>query len=99
LVVWTSIIYRQIQTVHVTAPGSVIGQAGGLLASASLSVCGLVSWTMANTADLADPAISKVLSTLAFVFGGPGFVAMFGLLLAGVSISGLSTALMPRPVA
>jgi hypothetical protein len=77
----------------------VIGLAGGLLASASLAVCGLVSWTMANTADLADPAISKVLSTLAFAFGGPGFVAMFGLLLAGVSVSGLSMALMPRPVA
>src|ERR1700685_32639 len=46
LAIWTATVYRRLRTgLGVTAPGAVIGLAGGLLAAASLALTGLVTWT------------------------------------------------------
>src|SRR3954452_10375523 len=41
LAIWAATIYRRLRTLGVTAPGAVIGLAGGILAAASLALSGL----------------------------------------------------------
>ena len=96
LVIWSATAYRRLRRLGVTAPGSAIAFAGGLLASASLALSGLVSWTAATTAPVLTPEILRALSTLAFAAGGPGFVPFFALLVAGVAVPGLLLGLLPR---
>src|SRR5438045_9404609 len=43
LAIWAATVYRRLRTLGVTAPGAVIGLAGGILAAASLAVSGLVT--------------------------------------------------------
>ena len=99
LTIWTTVVFARIRKLDPASPSPVIALAGGLLASMSLTVCGLVTWTSADTAELGDPVVSRTLSTLSFVLGGPGFVVMLGLLLAGVALSSLLLDLLPLPVA
>ena len=48
LAIWTATIYRRLRTLGETAPGAVIGLAGGILAAASLAISGLVTWVAAT---------------------------------------------------
>jgi hypothetical protein len=99
LAIWTATIYRRLRTLGVTAPGAVIGLAGGILAAASLAISGLVTWVTADTAHIVSPALAKVLSDLSFATGAAGFVVPFALLLAGVAVPSLILRLTPRPLA
>ena len=90
LALWSATVYRRLRRLGVTAPGSAIAFAGGLLASASLALSGLVWWTAAT------PEVLRALSTLAFAAGGPGFVPFFALLVAGVAVPGLLLGVLPR---
>jgi hypothetical protein len=96
LAIWGATAYRRLRRLGVTAPGSAIAFAGGVLASASLAFSGLVSWTAAATAPVATPEVLRVLTTLAFAAGGPGFVPFFALLVAGVAVPGLILGVLPR---
>jgi len=95
LAIWTATIYRRLRTLGVTAPGAVIGLSGGLLASASLAVSGLVIWTLAETAPSISPALAQVLTDLSFAAGAAGFVVPSALLLAGVAVPSLILRLTP----
>jgi hypothetical protein len=99
LAIWTATIYRRLRTLGVTAPGAVIGLSGGLLASASLALSGLVTWTLAETAPSVGPALAQVLMDLSFAAGAAGFVVPLALLLAGVAVPSLILRLIPAPVA
>jgi hypothetical protein len=95
LATWTAVTYRRLRHLGVTVPGATIAVAGGLLASASLAVSGLVTWTAVESASL-DGNLARALTDLAFAAGGAGFVVPLGLLLAGVAIPGLANGLLPR---
>jgi hypothetical protein len=99
LAIWAATIYRRLRTLGVTAPGAVIGLSGGLLAAGSLALSGLVTWTLAETAPVASPALAQVLTDLAFAAGAAGFVVPLALLLAGVAVPSLILRLTPRPLA
>ena len=99
LAIWTATVYRRLRTLGVTAPGAVIGLAGGFLAAASLAMSGLVTWVAADTAHIVSPALAKVLSDLSFAAGAAGFVVPFALLIAGVAVPSLILRLTPRPLA
>jgi hypothetical protein len=99
LAIWAATIYRRLRTLGVTAPGAVIGLAGGILAAASLALSGLVTWVTADTAHIAGPALAKALSDLSFAAGAAGFVVPFALLIAGVAVPSLILRLTPRPLA
>src|SRR6266567_5148151 len=90
LAIWTATVYRRLRTLGVTAPGAVIGLAGGILAAASLAMSGLVTWVAADTAHIVSPALAKVLSDLSFAAGAAGFVVPFALLIAGVTVPTLT---------
>ena len=99
LAIWAATIYRRLRTLGVTAPGAVIGLAGGILAAASLALSGLVTWVAADTAHIAGPGLAKALFDLSFAAGAAGFVVPFALLIAGVAVPSLILRLTPRPLA
>lgn len=100
LAIWTATVYRRLRTgLGVVAPGAVIGLAGGLLAAASLAVCGLVNWTIAEVHGVADPALARALTDLSFAAGSAGFVAPLGLLVAGIAVPSVILGLLPRALA
>ncbi|MEU7854118.1 DUF4386 domain-containing protein [Nonomuraea sp. NPDC049141] len=96
LAIWSAAAYRRLRALGITAPGSAIAFAGGMLASGFAALSGLIGWAASRTADSAP--LASALRDLAFITGGPGFVAFFGLLLAGVSVPMLLLR-MSRPVA
>jgi hypothetical protein len=96
LAIWSATAYRRLRRFGVTAPGAAIAFAGGILASASLALSGLVSWTAATTAPVTTPEVLRALTTLGFAAGGPGFVPFFALLMAGVAVPGLLLGVLPR---
>jgi hypothetical protein len=97
LAIWAATIYRRLRTsLAVTAPGAVIALVGGLLAAASLTLSGLITWTTGQLDALADPALARVLADLNFATGAAGFVAPLGLLIAGIAVPGLILRLLPR---
>jgi len=98
LAIWSAVAYRRLRQLGVTAPGTAIGFAGGLLASVGLALSGMINWVASRVGDIADPALARTLSELAFAAGGPGFVVPLGLLVAGVSVPSLILRFVPRAV-
>jgi hypothetical protein len=84
LAIWTAAAYRRLRALGITAPGSAIALAGGVVASGLAALCGLTTWTLSRVDDSAP--LAAALRDLTFAIGGPGFVAFFGLLLAGVAV-------------
>jgi hypothetical protein len=99
LAIWAATVYRRLRGLGITAPGTAIALAGGLLAAASLALSGLSTWTAAQSADPAAPGLARALTVLAFATGGAGFVVPLALLVAGTAVPALILHLMPRPVA
>jgi hypothetical protein len=62
----------------------------------ALMVSGLCSWTLADPGFLQSAGAAHALHLLGFMFGGPAYVALFGLLVAGVSITSGLRHLLPR---
>jgi hypothetical protein len=96
LAIWTAAAYRRLRALGITAPGSAIALAGGVLASGFAALSGLIGWAAARTTDSAP--LAAALRDVTFATGGPGFVAFFGLLMAGVSVPMLLLRIS-RPVA
>lgn len=96
LAIWAATIYRRLRTLGVTAPGAVIGLAGGILAAASLALSGLFTWVAADTAADAGPALARVVFDLGFAAGAAGFVVPSALLIAGVAVPALVLRLTPQ---
>ncbi|HEX4720864.1 MAG TPA: DUF4386 domain-containing protein [Pseudonocardiaceae bacterium] len=99
LAVWSGAVYRRLRQLGITAPGTAIGLAGGLIASASLGISGLVTWAAGESATAGSPGVARALTDLAFATGGAGFVVPLGLLIAGVAIPSLILRFVPRPLA
>jgi hypothetical protein len=73
--------------------GVATARLGGAAAAVLLVVSGLCTW---STAQVDDAAAAEALAVLAFATGGPGHVAMLGLLFAGVALPVLLGRLRPR---
>ena len=96
LAIYAATASSRLRTLGIRAPGATIALTGGALASAFLSISGLVSWTLAQPAALASPALVRGLHYLAFATGGPGTVVPFGLLIAGLAVPAAFGAPLPR---
>jgi hypothetical protein len=96
LAIWSATAYRRLRGLGVTAPGSAIALSGGLLAAIMLALSGLSTWIAARADQSAE--LAAALRDLTYVTGGPGYVAFFGLLVAGVSVPMLLMGIK-RPVA
>jgi hypothetical protein len=77
-----------------------IARFGGYGAGLLLAVSGLSTWSAATAADGAAgdgaAAAVKALTLLSFATGGPGYVALFGLLVAGIAVPLFIARLAPR---
>ncbi len=74
-----------------------IARFGGYGAALLLAVSGLATWsaTQAATGDAGAGAV-KALTLLSFAAGGPGYVALLGLLIAGIAVPLYLMRLAPR---
>jgi hypothetical protein len=99
LAIWAATVHGRLRALGVQAVGTTMALVGGVLASASLALGGLIGWTSVETAHLGDTAVAKVLGELAFATGAVGYVVPFALLMAGVAVPSLLTGLLPRPLA
>jgi len=99
LAVWGATVHGRLRALGVRAVGTTMALVGSVLASASLALGGLVGWASAETAQLSDPAVAKLLSELGFATGAVGYVVPFALMMAGVAVPSLLKRLMPRPLA
>ena len=97
LLIWSATVYKRLHRLGVTAPGTAIAYGGGLLAAASLSLSGLLTWTTTQVNGSAD--LTRALTALGFAAGGPGFVVPFAMLIAGVAVPGLILKLLPAALA
>ncbi|MCP2324096.1 hypothetical protein HDA40_002603 [Hamadaea flava] len=84
LAIWAAAAYRRLRALGITAPGSAIALAGGVLAAGFAAISALITWTASRLGDAPD--LAAALRDLAFITGGPGFTAFLGLLLAGVAV-------------
>lgn len=92
-------MHGRLRALGIRAVGTTMALVGGVLASASLALGGLIGWTSAETAHLHDAAVARVLGDLGFATGAVGYVVPFALLMAGVAVPSLLKGLMPRPLA
>lgn len=99
LAILAATVYRRLRMLGVTAPGSAIAFAGGLLAAAGLTLCGLITWTQAQLAGSVSVDLARALGDLSFGAGSVGFVPWLALLVAGVAVPSLLLRFVPRAVA
>ncbi|MEV7777677.1 hypothetical protein [Kitasatospora sp. NPDC088351] len=99
LAVYAATVSARLHRLGVRAPGATIALTGGVLASAFLACCGLVTWALSRPEVLDQPALVRALQYLAFATGGPGHVVPLGLLVAGIAVPGLLARLLPRRLA
>jgi len=99
LTITVAVLYRRLRALGITAPGATMTLTGGVLAASALTMSGLFGWAGARLGADATPSLARALADLSFLTGGPGFVVMFALLIAGLSVPALLTGLLPRPLA
>ena len=98
LALCSAVLYRRLRALGITAPGSAITLVGGVLASCALTASAMFAWTGGRLPADASPALARAIADLSFVSGGPGYVVMFALFTAGISVTGLMAGLLPRAV-
>ena len=71
-----------------SAAGPSIALLGGVLASTMTALSGLSQWILGQPGSTASDGVLRAFHLLSFATGGPGYVVPFGVLVAGVSLSG-----------
>lgn len=95
---FTAVVTSRLKFLGLNAAGVSIALFGGIAASIMLALCGLIGWVLSQPG-VESEAGARALELLGFATGGVGTVVPFGLLMAGVSISGGLMGLLPRWIA
>jgi hypothetical protein len=93
LAIFAATVSSRLRFLGIEAAGASIASAGGTLASGMAALSALAQWA------LAQPNVGggvRALHLLAFASGGPGYVVPFGLLIAGVAVTGGLARKLPR---
>jgi hypothetical protein len=94
--VYAATAASRLQFLGVNVAGVVIALFGGVAASVFAAISALFEWALAQPGIATDGAATRILHIMTFTTGGVGFVATFGLLVAGVSVICLFTKFLPR---
>jgi hypothetical protein len=94
--IFTATSTSRLRFLGVQAAGASIALVGGTLASAMTALSALLQWTLAQPGIAASEGVVHALHLLSFATGGPGYVGPFGILVAGVSLSGGIPRHLPR---
>lgn len=97
--IFTAAVTSRLRFLGLNVAGVSIALFGGLAASVMLALCGLTGWVLSQPGVASEAGAMRALQLLGFATGGVGTVVPFGLLLAGVSVSGGLTGLLPRWIA
>ncbi len=97
--IFTSAITSRLKFLGLNVAGVSIALFGGLAASVMLVLCGLTGWVLSQPGVASEAGAMRALQLWGFATGGVGTVVPFGLLLAGVSVSGGLVGLLPRWIA
>ena len=93
LLIFAATASSRLRFLGVEAAGTLITLVGGTLASAMGSLSALSQWALLQSGLGAE---ARVLHLLAFATGGPGYVVPFGLLVAGIAVTGGLSRKLPR---
>jgi hypothetical protein len=93
---FTATAVSRLRFLRVRAAGELIALFGGFAASVALMVSGLCSWALGDPELVQSAGAARALHLVGFMFGGPAYVALFGLLVAGVSVTSGFRHLLPR---
>jgi hypothetical protein len=93
---FTATVVSRLHFLGVHAAGVTIALFGGVAASCFLAASGLAQWVLSSPGVAEAVTNARVLQLLVFATGGPGHVMPLGLLMAGVSVAGGLTRLLPR---
>jgi hypothetical protein len=93
LAIFAATASSRLRFLGVEAAGTLIALVGGTLASAMGAFSALAQWSLVQP-DVGTEA--RALHLLAFSTGGPGYVVPFGLLIAGVAVTGGLSRKLPR---
>jgi hypothetical protein len=85
---FAAVASSRLRFLGIQAAGVSIALFGGISATIMLVLSGATNWTLSSPEVTEAPAVARALQLLAFAAGGPAFTALFGLLIAGLSISG-----------
>ncbi len=96
---FTATIVSRLKFLGVRAAGTYIALFGGFMASAALIASGLLIWILSLPAVSTSLTAADATYFLSFVLGGMVFAVGSGLLIAGVSVTGGFSKLLPRGVA
>lgn len=94
--IFTATLVSRLRFLGIDTAGVMIALFGGLAASFFLACSALIQWVLGSPGVADVSANARLLQLLAFATGGPGHVVPLGLLLAGASISGGLTRVLPR---
>jgi hypothetical protein len=95
--IFTATAVSRLRFLGVDAAGTFIALFGGVAASLLLAISALILWVLsqAGVADAPDATV-HALHLLAFATGGVGYVVPAGLLVAGISVTGGLSKLLPK---
>lgn len=99
LAVFTAVATTRVRTLGQDVPGRIISQIGGTAAASMLALAGVATLAATQPHVAESPAAVRVLYGITFAAGGPAFVLFSGLLVAGISVTGITTGILPRVVA
>ena len=99
LAIYAAAVSARLRSLGVTGAGPAIALTGGILAAGSLSLTGLLGWTLSRPEITGDTSLVRALYLLTFLVGGTAHVVALGVLIAAIAASGLALALLPRPLA
>lgn len=86
----------RVQFLGMKVAGINIALFGGIAASMSLAWCASIEWVLSQARLVEASGVTRALHLLSFATGGPGQIAPFGLLVAGVSLVAGLQGLAPR---
>jgi hypothetical protein len=94
--IFTATVVSRLRFLGVRAAGIDIALFGGFATAVNMLGASSVLWTMSYPGVAQDPTLTQALYRLQFALGGPGFSVPLGLLIAGVSVTGGFTKLLPK---
>jgi hypothetical protein len=94
--IFTATVESRLRFLGVRAAGTGIALFGGFVAAISLMVSALCSWVLSVPEVNSSLATLRLMHFLSFLSGGMAFAVGFGLLAAGLSVTGFFARVLPR---
>jgi hypothetical protein len=99
LAVLAAVFSDRIRQLGLRVPGRIIALSGGVVAAALLAFSGALQLALLGSHVQHDLALLQFGQSLSAAVGGIAFAAFSGLLVAGISVTGLIGRILPRPLA